>query len=167
MSKRVKVALIGGGLAGLVAARLLRKAGLGILLIEARDRLGGRIRTTDEPGRPSADGFDPGASWVWPEAQPGVAALAQELGLALMPQYGEGDVVFHRMSREAPQRFRRAGDAPRDPSMRVVWGAHRFTVESTDRHGETSTRSYPFEIVGELPNPHWPWMPGTFDEAAN
>ncbi len=46
-------------------------------------------------------------------------------------------------------------------------GAHTITIESTDRHGETSTRSYPFELVDELPNPHWPWVPGTFDDAAN
>lgn len=87
-----------------------------------RGRLGGRIRTTDEAGRPSDDGFDLGASWIWPAAQPAVAALVEEPGLAPIPQYDEGDVVFHRMSREAPQRFLRAGDPPADPSMRVVGG---------------------------------------------
>jgi monoamine oxidase len=117
-----QIAIIGGGLAGLNAARLLHRAGVDFLLLEARDRLGGRIQTVDERGRPSKDGFDLGASWVWPEAQPAVADLVQDLGLVLMPQHGEGDVVFHRMSREAPQRFRRAGDTPTDPSMRVVGG---------------------------------------------
>ena len=119
---RSEVAVIGGGLAGLVAARRLHRAGVEVLLLEARDRLGGRVETTDEAGRPSRDGFDLGASWVWPEAQPALAALVAELGLALVPQHGDGDVVFHRMSREAPQRFRRAGDAPKDPSMRLVGG---------------------------------------------
>lgn len=122
MTLRTQVAIVGGGLAGLHAARLLHGAGVGVLLLEARDRLGGRIRTADERGRPSDDGFDLGASWIWPEAQPALAALAEELGLRLMPQYGEGDVVFHRMSREAPQRFRRSDEAPRDPSMRIVGG---------------------------------------------
>lgn len=122
MSEHVKVAIIGGGLVGLHAARLLHRADVGFLLLEARQRLGGRIHTVDEAGRPSEDGFDLGASWVWPQAQPGVAALVEELGLLLMPQHGEGDVVFHRMSRETPQRFRRVGDTPTDPSMRVVGG---------------------------------------------
>ena len=122
MSEHVQVAVIGGGLAGLCVVRALRTAGIDALLLEARDRLGGRIRTVDHAGRPSDDGFDLGASWVWPQAQPAVAALVEELGLALVPQHGEGDVVFHRMSREAPQRFRRAGDAPADPSMRIVGG---------------------------------------------
>ncbi|WP_303645117.1 flavin monoamine oxidase family protein [Rubellimicrobium arenae] len=122
MTLHTQVAIVGGGLAGLSAARLLHRAGVSVLVLEARDRIGGRIQTVDEQGRPASDGFDLGASWVWPEAQPALAALVAELGLALMPQHGEGDVVFHRMSREAPQRFRRAGDAPADPSMRVVGG---------------------------------------------
>ena len=121
MSK-TQVAIIGGGLAGLNAARLLHRAGVDFLVLEGRDRLGGRIHTVDENGRPSEDGFDLGASWVWPEAQPGVAALVRELGLTLTPQHSEGDVVFHRMSREAPQRFRRSGAMPTDLSMRLVGG---------------------------------------------
>lgn len=122
MTLRTQVAIIGGGLSGLMAARLLHHAGLDVVVLEARDRTGGRIHTVDESGRPASAGFDLGASWVWPEAQPGVAALVQELGLSLMPQHSEGDVVFHRVSREAPQRFRRSGSMPMDTSMRVVGG---------------------------------------------
>jgi monoamine oxidase len=44
--------VIGGGVAGLVAATHLRKAGLDVELIEARPRLGGRIHTLHDPGWP-------------------------------------------------------------------------------------------------------------------
>jgi monoamine oxidase len=117
---RAPVAIIGGGLAGLCAARLLRKAGIEFVLVEARDRLGGRILTADETGRPSDDGFDLGPSWYWPRVQPAIAELIAELKLSSFSQNGEGDVMFERMSREGPQRY-----APVDQeqlSFRLVGG---------------------------------------------
>ena len=49
---RTGVAIIGGGLAGLCAARLLHREGVDFQLVEARDRLGGRILTVDARGAP-------------------------------------------------------------------------------------------------------------------
>ena len=100
------VAIIGGGLAGLYAAKLLHDAGVDFRLINGRERLGGRILSTDERGRPSEDGFDLGPSWFWPHVQPQLAALVQELGLATFAQNNDGDVIFERMSRETPSRYR-------------------------------------------------------------
>jgi monoamine oxidase len=123
MSVGTKVAVIGGGLAGLYAARLLHDAsGVDFRLLEARDRLGGRVQTTDAAGRPSADGFDLGASWFWPDMQPSLGALVDELGLAVMPQNSEGAVIIHRMSREAPQLYQRVASAQESQSMRLVGG---------------------------------------------
>ncbi|NOT45168.1 MAG: FAD-dependent oxidoreductase [Acidobacteria bacterium] len=114
------IAIIGGGLAGLCAARHLHRAGVDVLLLEARERLGGRILSTDDAGAVSADGFDLGPSWFWPHAQPDIAALVQELGLPHFPQYSEGDVIFERMSRETAWRYRPTGHAPE--TMRLVGG---------------------------------------------
>lgn len=122
LSMRTEVAIIGGGLAGLHAARLLHAAGVDFRLLEARDRLGGRIQSTDEAGRPSADGFDLGASWYWPDMQPAIGALVEELGLAAMPQNSDGDVIIHRMARETPQRYRRVASGQEPRSMRLVGG---------------------------------------------
>jgi len=76
------VAIVGGGLSGLNAARLMWEAGADFQLFEARDRLGDRILTVDATGAPSDDGFDLGPSWIWPRMQPALAALVHELGQA-------------------------------------------------------------------------------------
>jgi monoamine oxidase len=114
------VAIIGGGLAGTYAAKLLGSAGLDFKVLEARDRLGGRILSVDEDGLVSDDGFDLGPSWFWPNVQPRLAALLHELGLASFPQNNDGDVVFERMSRETPGRYRAAYQE--SESMRVTGG---------------------------------------------
>jgi len=117
---RTSIAIIGAGLAGLHAARLLRAAHVDFVLIEARDRLGGRILTVSDDGQPADDGFDLGPSWYWPGMQPAIAQLIEELGLPSFAQYSDGDVIFERMSREGPQRYH--GD-PQDPrSFRLAGG---------------------------------------------
>src|SRR3954468_7706237 len=49
---RADVAIIGGGVSGLTAARVLADAGLRVVLVEARGRLGGRIHTLHDPAFP-------------------------------------------------------------------------------------------------------------------
>jgi oxygen-dependent protoporphyrinogen oxidase len=61
----MRVAVIGGGLAGLVAALHLGESGCDVVLLEAGDRFGGQIRTTRDRGfliEEGADGFEPDAS---------------------------------------------------------------------------------------------------------
>ncbi len=102
---RPSVLIVGGGLAGLTAARLLHQADIEFQLLEARDRLGGRILTADASGNESADGFDLGPSWFWPAMQPKMAALVEELGISIFPQYTDGDIIFQRSSHETPLRY--------------------------------------------------------------
>ncbi len=117
---RTKVAIAGAGLAGLHAARLLRAADVPFVLLEARDRVGGRILTADADGQPADDGFDLGPSWYWPRMQPAIAELVAALGLPAFAQHSEGDVIFERMSREGPQRYH--GDAQEPLSFRLAGG---------------------------------------------
>ena len=75
------VVIIGGGAAGLAAARVLAKAGVSVELLEAQERLGGRILTVeDSDGRP----LELGAEFI--HGSPGTTlALAEEAGLPLVP----------------------------------------------------------------------------------
>jgi monoamine oxidase len=114
------VAIIGGGLAGLQAARMLHEAGIGFRIFEARDRLGGRILSTGAAGRPAEDGFDLGPSWFWPSMHPAMAAALAQLGLAAFPQHDEGDVLVERQPNRPPQRFAGSRQEPR--SMRLAGG---------------------------------------------
>ena len=115
-----QVTVVGGGIAGLNAARRLSQAGVSVQLLEARDRVGGRVLTMDGKGV-STDGYDLGPSWFWPRVQPAIRDLVAELGLASFAQNSEGAVVFERMSREPAQRYVSVGQA--SGSMRFAGGA--------------------------------------------
>jgi monoamine oxidase len=84
------VAIVGAGLAGLVAARQLVAAGVRPLVLEARERVGGRLLN-----HPIGDGkvVEVGGQWIGP-TQGRIAALADELGVATFPTYDEGREVL-------------------------------------------------------------------------
>ncbi|QUL36972.1 NAD(P)/FAD-dependent oxidoreductase [Erythrobacter sp. JK5] len=74
----VDVAIIGAGLAGLNAARMCEAAGLKVVVIEAENRVGGRLFTLDDmSGRPEAGGIQIGAGYAR------LHAIAGELGVEL------------------------------------------------------------------------------------
>jgi monoamine oxidase len=80
------VAIVGAGLAGLVAAGRLAAAGLGPLVLEARDRVGGRI-LNEEIGEGKV--VEVGGQWIGP-GQERIAALAAELGVETFATHDEG-----------------------------------------------------------------------------
>jgi len=117
---RTTVAIAGGGLAGLFAARLLLTAGIEFQLLEARHRFGGRILSVSGNGDPSPDGFDLGPSWFWPGMQPNMGRVVDGLGLKAFPQHTTGDVVVERSRSEPVRRFPTLPQAPQ--SMRLAGG---------------------------------------------
>ena len=85
MDAMVEVVVVGAGFAGLSAARELRRLGRDVVVIEGRDRVGGRSYTGSVAGVP----VDLGATFVGP-TQDAVLALASELGCESVPTYGRG-----------------------------------------------------------------------------
>jgi monoamine oxidase len=79
------VVVIGAGFAGLVAARELVKDGFDVVVLEGRDRVGGRSSTATLAGIP----VDLGGTFVGP-TQDAVIALAKELDCPTSPTYHQG-----------------------------------------------------------------------------
>lgn len=82
MADACDVLVVGAGLAGAMAARTLARRGLAVLVLEARERAGGRAFTRPFAG--GGEALDFGGGWVLPD-QPLVHAVAAELGLAWSP----------------------------------------------------------------------------------
>ncbi|MFK7886188.1 MAG: flavin monoamine oxidase family protein [Gammaproteobacteria bacterium] len=84
------VLVIGAGFSGLAAARAVSRENQSVVVLEARDRVGGRALSQTV----GAAAFDLGPAWVWPQYQPRIAALIDEFGAELVPQFETGDFLF-------------------------------------------------------------------------
>ncbi|WP_201539994.1 flavin monoamine oxidase family protein [Psychrobacter sp. 1044] len=129
--QNLPIVIIGGGLSGLYAAFLLDQRGIDYILLEARDRLGGRIAVAKSSvdqnassqsvdNEKSNDGFDLGPSWFWPEYQPHLSSLIEALDLPRFAQFEDGDMMVERAANQLPIRTQGYQSSP--PSMRLVGG---------------------------------------------
>lgn len=99
----IDVAIIGAGAAGLAAARTLQAANIPVLILEGRDRVGGRSHTIDLQGNIV---FDLGCEWLHSADKNSFVAIANELGFEIdttRPKWREqsGNIGFPAAEREA------------------------------------------------------------------
>src|SRR4051812_4700128 len=111
----VDVVVVGAGLAGLSAARTLQHAGRSVLVLEARNRVGGRTLNHDLG---NGHHGDMGGTWIGP-TQTAIAALAKEMGVHAFDQPDNGNQVYY----DGTQRLTYddttpvLGTAPPDPTI--------------------------------------------------
>lgn len=114
------VIIIGGGLAGLTTAYLLEKKDFQPTILEARDRLGGRIHTI----RPDKNKrVEMGATWLGKQHQ-SLIQLISELGLELEEQY-LGEKAFYEYISTSPAQLVQL-PANDDPTWRIKGGSDRL-----------------------------------------
>ena len=86
------VVVIGGGLSGLQAAYSAQKEGLSVAVLEARDRVGGKVWSV--PLASNRGTADLGAAWINDSLQPRVWSYVQRFGLQVVKQRLEGKAVM-------------------------------------------------------------------------
>ncbi len=108
------VAIVGGGAAGIAAARRLGELGRSVLLIEALPELGGRARTTVVQGMP----LDLGCGWLHSAQRNALAELAAAQGQELDRSEGAWQRQWHNLHFPIPDQ-RNAWTAFRDFGKRL------------------------------------------------
>jgi monoamine oxidase len=147
------VVVVGAGLAGLTAARELSAAGASVVVLEARDRVGGR--TLNEPVGDAPDQVvEVGGQWIGP-TQTRLAALAKAVGVETYPTYHRGE---HLLELDGKVR-RYTGEVPK-------LAPHVYAdIAQAQAKIERLARRVPLEAPWDTPNAErldsqtlWSWM---------
>lgn len=112
----MNIIIIGGGLSGLTLAYLLSQKNINTAILEASDRLGGRVQTVKGTLETP---LELGATW-FSDMHPHLLSLIDELGLQKYPQFSKGISLFQTKSFEPPQKF--FVPEAENPSYRLAGG---------------------------------------------
>lgn len=122
---KTKHLIVGAGLSGLYTAYRLEQMGEDYLLLDARERIGGRILSSSIAGleipTSALNTVDMGPSWFWPQMHPRITQLIDDLMLPIFPQYSQGAYLLENQPNSAPIRYE-SGFEQSPTSMRIAGG---------------------------------------------
>ncbi|RDH86068.1 MAG: amine oxidase [endosymbiont of Galathealinum brachiosum] len=122
MSEHHSVIIIGAGLSGLYSAWQLQQKQQDVILLEARNRAGGRIFSADYKN----SRFDMGPAWVWPHLQPRLNQLMKNLDLDTFKQHTSGAMLYEKNPDEIEHY---TGQSSHSESYRIA-GASQQLIET-------------------------------------
>ncbi len=89
-NKNKTIIVIGAGISGLAAAKQLKAEGFNVIVLEAQDKVGGRLRTDRSLGV----AFDEGASWIHGINANPITMLAAQAGMATFETVDESRISY-------------------------------------------------------------------------
>jgi monoamine oxidase len=120
-----RIVVVGAGVAGLTAARALQDAGVEVVVVEGRDRIGGRTHTVDVGGVP----VDLGGSWIHAGTESPMLPFVEALGIERLPAPPTSIVLDAKLiDRTAGS----AGDA--DARMALSVAMATFVMQAREEH---------------------------------
>lgn len=131
LGPEASVVVVGAGAAGLGAARALVDAGHEVVLVEARDRIGGRVWTTDVGGVTA----DLGASWIHGVSGNPLSELAEDVGADVVPTDYESFLVRDRDGAEV--------DLEQFPDLEVVGEIDPDAIDPTMTMADLIEQEFP------------------------
>ncbi len=143
------VIIVGGGISGLSAATRLKQAGVPVVVLEGRDRLGGRIHTVDLAGDQTS-WTDMGAAWIDDHLTNRVYHLLNDAGAGF--ESTKMSLLGHRIFDQKSSRWKSRGA--------VAWATGKFGWRSRKLRTETSE----FASLGERIEAMLGERPGRADE---
>jgi monoamine oxidase len=129
MAREADVVIVGAGLSGLIAARDVLTTGYEPLVLEADQRVGGRILTEDVEGVP----LELGAQWIG-DTHHRMSALAAELGVGIYPQFEDGETSYEF-----------AGEVLREQAFRARYADELSGVERALRKLDQMAETVPID----------------------
>ncbi len=148
--RRERVVVIGAGMAGLVASRLLHDSGFDVTVLEARDRIGGRVWTENTLGVP----IDVGGSWVHGADDNPLTDWCAALGVDLVETLGDRHLIVDGtpMSYADTQRRAWRGRLALSTALRLgAWRAQRLAAHGQPRAVSLGAAAEPVLRASWLP----------------